>query len=377
MIKTIDDIKRQKDFLLTQKKGLRDIKIMPLRESSLAGKVDEIADFIDMCWAETYGEQDRFNYNQDYLKWVFGNGGFNSDTSLVAQKSDKVTGLILTAPFKFLYNNLEFDTSIVTALSINPAIKSNGLGRLIYLNVQENSINSLSGIFNWYHSSIQNKFSSHNIHTSQEKNHFDFWGHYHLMSRVFDFQRANECDRLKWYEKLGMIPFSGIKKVSNKEEIEEIDEKNLEEVCDCVNQNTRKNNEGRLFTYDEFKNYAAFTGDKTGFRSKGFVHRNNQGKIDAIGIGYVIETIGKKRDNLFFLDYLLLDTDKKRFIVPFEEAISNNYNVYGLVTLDSRLGLRDGYLPSRTVLSCYSIPFSQDFTKKDNLKRAYPIIEHK
>lgn len=75
MIKTAAAIERQKENLLERKPSLRDVQIVPLRESSLAGKTEEIAAFIDLCWADTYGNQDRFNYEAEYLEWVFGDRG--------------------------------------------------------------------------------------------------------------------------------------------------------------------------------------------------------------------------------------------------------------------------------------------------------------
>ena len=86
---------------------------------------------------------------------------------------------------------------------------------------------------------------------------------------------------------------------------------------------------------------------------------------------------GKNRDRLFFLDHLLPGSEKSRFIRVVETKAEEQFGVYGLVTLDGRLGLREGYLPSRTVLSCYCIPFCEEIRKKDRRKRPFPILDHK
>jgi hypothetical protein len=87
---------------------------------------------------------------------------------------------------------------------------------------------------------------------------------------------------------------------------------------------------------------------------------NNTGKIVGVAIGYSLETIGKNRNRLFFLDHFLPGPEKAGFILAVEAKAEERFGVYGLVTLDGRLGLREGYLPSRTVLSYYSIPFCEE-----------------
>lgn len=377
MIKTAAAIERQKENLLERKPSLRDVQIVPLRESSLAGKTEEIAAFIDLCWADTYGNQDRFNYEAEYLEWVFGDRGFNDDASLIAMLGKDVMGLILMTPRSLCYEGREYRTGILTALSIHPRIKAHGLARYLFLNSQEYAARSLPCCVQWYHSSIENLFSSHRIHTNQERDYFDHWGDYHLLSRILDFDRADANARLQWYERAGVGLFAGRKSPDRTITVAQIDADNVEEVCAAMNEDVAKRGEGRVFTVGELQRYACFQGGRGAFGSAGWFYRNRDGKIAGVAIGYSLETIGKNRDRLFFLDHLLPSPEKTRFIRAVEAKAEELFGIYGLVTLDGRLGLREGYLPSRTVLSCYSIPFCEETRKRDSRKRPFPILDHK
>jgi hypothetical protein len=377
VIKTPADIERQKEDLLRRKPVLRDLRIVPLRESPMAGKTEDIAAFIDLCWADTYGNQDRFNYEADYLEWVFGDGGVDNDTSLAAMRGEDVMGIILGTPRKLLYCEKIHDTTICTGLSIHPLIKSEGLGRYIFLNVQEEAIRNLPCMFQWYHSSIANRFSSHQLHKVLEKDFFDHWYDYHLLSRIFDFNRVKNNARMYWYEQLGLWPFSGRKAPDEAMRIAEITAGTVDEVRHALNDEAKRQGAGRLFTSEELCRYACFQGTHGTFRSAGWFHRDRQGKIDSVAIGYPLETIGKNRDHVFFLDHLLPGPEKSSFIRSVEVQVYERFGVYGMITLDGRLGLREGYLPSRTILSCYSISFCEEIRKRDSRNRPFPIIDHK
>lgn len=377
MIKSPADIERQKDDLLQRKPVLRELQIVPLWESPFAGKTEEIAAFIDLCWADTYGNQDRFNYEADYLEWAFRDGGLNDDASLVALRGKDVVGINLMTPRTLRYDGREHRTEIFSGLSIHPRIKAEGLGRYLFLNNQACIARRLPCCFQWYHSSMTNLFSSHRLHTSQERNYFDHWGNYHLLSRILDFDRANDNARLRWYEHAGVRLFAGRKNAGGAMPITQIASDNVEEVCATLNDDVTRRGEGRVFNIEELQRYACFRAKHGSFGSAGWFYRDRMGKIAGVAIGYSLETIGKNRDRLFFLDHLLPGSEKSRFIRVVETKAEEQFGVYGLVTLDGRLGLREGYLPSRTVLSCYCIPFCEEIRKKDRRKRPFPILDHK
>jgi hypothetical protein len=381
MIKTAQDVKIQKEELLKRKPALEHVEIKPLSNVFGKEKQKELADFIHHCWADTYGpKQDMFDYDYKYLDCVFGDGGLDSNQSLVATQDRKVLGVSLATPRTFIYKGKEMKTYINAALSINPDIKSNGLGRYIFLMIQENIIqNHLGGAFFWYHSSIHNKFSSHKVHTQQENDFFDLWGHYSLNSRVFDIDRAINNAHLKSYEALGLRLFAGRNKGSDSERLEEIREQNVEEICNCLNSYAKNGGEGRIFSAEELKRETTCIGGEVGSNSYGLFQRNSTGNVIGIAVGYNITIIGKNKDNVFFLDNLYLGEgiNKQRFINNIENHVSDRFGVFGIVTLDQRLGIMNKYLPSGTVLSCYSIPFHENFLKTDYYKRKTPILDHK
>jgi hypothetical protein len=377
VIKTPADIERQKEDLLRRKPVLRNLRIVPLRESPLAGKTEDIAAFIDECWADTYGNQDRFNYETDYLEWVFGDGGLDSDASLVALREKEVVGLGLATPRTLRYDGREHKTLIFTALSIHPRIKAEGLGRYLFLNCQEIAARRLPCFIVWYHSSIANPFSSHQVHTIQERDYFDHWGDYHLLSRILDYNRANDNARLRWYEQVGLRLFSGRKSPGGAMPVTQIATDNVEEVCAALNDDVARQGEGRVFTVEELQRYACFRGRRGSFGSAGWFYRDLMGRIAGVAIGYSLETIGKNRDRLFFLDHFFPGPEKSSFIRAVEAKVDEQFGVYGLVTLDGRLGIREGYLPSLTILSCYSISFCEEIRKRDSRNRPFPIIDHK
>lgn len=134
MLKTSDDLIRQKEILLQNYPDLSGVEIRQAKAvlSSIAG----LADFIDRCYAHTYGPQERFIYNPDYLQWVFGENGFSSPVSLAAVENGEIVGIFLFTPRNLLYKGQRFSTGICSGLSIRPDRSGQGLSQYLYNHCQ-------------------------------------------------------------------------------------------------------------------------------------------------------------------------------------------------------------------------------------------------
>jgi hypothetical protein len=381
MLKTSDHLNRQKEFLLQKHPDLSGVEIRQAKAvlPSTAG----LADLIDRCWAHTYGQQERFLYNPDYLQWVFGVNGLPSPVSLTAVENGEIVGIFLFTPRNLLYKGQRFNTGICSGLSIRPDRSGRGVSQYLYNQVQLAGQAFLDGLFFWYHSSIENRFSSHAVLNRFDTGFTDSWGHYHLNSRVFDYGRGVANTRLRAYEKLGLTVFSGmpgkpIRGPGWQNALEPVGLNQVEEAVQVLNHDSQTHGEGRWFTEDEFRHYALFTGKSTDFESCGYIYRKS-GKLVGLAIGYVVDIMGKTVDRVFFLDCLYLEpgTDKSAFIRLLEHSVYERFRVYGMVTLDRRLTFLNGYLPTRTVLSLYSVAFTERLVKKDADKRLMPILDHK
>lgn len=361
-MRNLNDILRQEEKIISKHPYLLDVEFKKVSDTNLSTK--EIAEFIDVSWKDTYKGKERFIYDESYLKWAYGFNGLKSENSLCAYKGDKLVGLLLYTPRTISYNGDLVNTGIESALSILPTEKGNGLAQYFFSKVQKNSILKIPLIFVWFHKSLKYNFSNLNIQKKTNKDLVDY-SSFKFNARVFDYQRATSNSNLFMYEK-AFIKLLSKDVRKQKEKIELIDDDNIEEAFKFANTYSKQNN-GRIFSFDEFKNYANYSDNN--FSSMGLVTRKNN-EIEKLLVGYPITTEYNHKDNVFFLDYFITNTNND--VSSFEETIKDKYDVHTILSLYPQHGITNLFLPTRNVLSLNAIEFNKSLMPYKSF-----IIDHK
>jgi hypothetical protein len=362
-MKNLNDILRQEEKIISKHPYLLDVEFKKVSDTNLS--IKEIADFIDVSWKDTYKGKERFIYDESYLRWAYGFNGFNNNSSLCALKDNNLIGIILFTPRNFMNNNYLINTGIQSGLSILSSEKGNGLGQILFTKAQKMAkIDDLSLIIYWFHKSLNIKYSSLKIQKKENKELVNY-NDYHINARIFDYQRATSNSDLFMYEK-AFIKLLSKDPRKEKEKIELIDDNNIEEAFKFAN-NYAKQNNGRVFSFDEFKNYANYSDNY--FSSMGLVARKNN-EIEKLFVGYPITTEYNHKDKVFFLDYFITNTNND--VSSFEGTIKDKYDVHTILSLYPQHGITNLFLPTRNVLSLKTIEFNKSLMPYKSF-----IIDHK
>lgn len=375
MIKSTDVINQQLNQLIEKHPNLEGITI---RSASQMNDNDFsfLADFIDHSWKSTYGEQERFDYNQDYLKWVFENKGFESPLSAVSKSGNELCGLIFFTKRRLLLNGVEVESGIQTALSIKTSHKGKGLAQFQILNLQKMAIGMIPLLFYWWDQSVKTKRSSYKIFNTLDKNYLDFWGRFPLKTKILNYRRAVKNAHLNPVEKMGLRIMMTMEGHGRKRTVERIDSSNTEEVTTFINQSVKTKGYGRLFTNSELFDYACFDGKATNFSSLGVLLRHSNGKVAGVAVGYNLNVIGKSIDNALFLDCIIVENkhDLSSMFLAIESVALEKLNPFAILTLHPSAGLMQGFAPVGKFLICNSINFKEGFRKP---QKQTMFLDHK
>ncbi len=379
-MKTTNDILGQKQMLFDKNQYLIDVQVNRVADI-FAGEnmLPLLEEYIEESWANTYGDLERFVYNQDFLRWAFGYQGLDSKSSVAMRKNHQTIAVILHTPRTLLYQGLEVRCGIHTCMSVHPGNTTNGLAKYLMIAFQQACMeDDYDGTFFWLHSSLPKPVTSYRVLSAFEGKLMDNWGDYNVKIRILNPERVTAFSHLKTHEiKIARL-LSKYKAGTPGIEYEVINAANCEEALNFVNNYARDQGEGRLFDPDEFRQYAMYDNNNPDFAVLGVVKRV-QGQIKAVMIGYFIYMVGKGRDSIFFIDQLCIDkqVDFNDFIKNIELIIIEQFNPSSLMCMDQRLGVAQRYLPSGSILACRAIAFKPSLIKKDKKKRAIPIIDMK
>ncbi|MCP4132863.1 MAG: hypothetical protein GY754_17995 [bacterium] len=372
MVKTPKLLKQQEQALLQKYNFLREIKYEKLTSVYPSHKLNELADFIDLCWRAGYKDQFRFDYTPDYLKWLFVPGEPGLDHSRVALSGDTIAAVFFSVPRTVFFQGRSFKTVLLTGLSVHPEFQAKGVSQHISLNIQEQAMETSGGLFCWFHSSPENISPSQRIHTECEKEFFDLWGRYHL--KVLECNNGQEEIDRNNIDKGHTLP----------PEFEVIGENNYNEVSLFLNEEAKKGTGGRMFSPEEFKQYACYKGEYSNFSSYGILFRKEK-EIAGVIVGYTIDILGEDRNTIFFLDYLYFNNEIEAdspgsftsFVNDSAGIIKKRFTVTGILTIDQRPGKKEGFTPTGGIITCNSVPFCDEFIKKERLKRKSPVLDYK
>jgi len=379
-LKTAKELLNQREMLFNKNQYLVDININKVADI-FAGEnmLEQLEEYIEASWANTYGNLERFEYNQGFLRWTFGYNGLDSKTSVALSKNGQTIAIVLHSPRTLIYQGQETRCGIHTCLSVHPENTAHGLAKYLIVALEQACMEEeYDGIYFWFHSSLPKPVTCFRIYNSFDGALMENWGDYNLKIRILNPERVAAFTHLKAYE-IGIAHLiSRPRPVKSLRDYEEISDNNWEDALHFLNNFARNRGEGRLFAPDEFKQYAMFDDNNSEFAVLGLVKRV-RGEIKAVMIGYYIYMSGKDRDSIFFIDLLCVDkqVEFNEFLKCIELLIIKRFNPSCLMCMDQRLGLAQRYLPSGTILACRSIAFKPTLVKSDKKKRIVPIIDMK
>lgn len=360
--------------LLNARQELREVEVGPIRNLWPNATWDELARYVESSWADTYGEQSRFLYSAGYLSWLFGPEGLASDMSVAAKVGHEVAGVLLYAKRRVLGPTGPVDTGIATQLSVLSHHKGMGLVKLLHLCSQREAAGRLAGTFCWLDPAVATPASSYRIFPRLEGEHLEHWGTYRLRLRVMDPRRVADAVSLRWYERPAVFALRPRRAGAGPPEL--VDGGNADEVTEFLNATGPAVR--RLFSPEELLRYAATTDEAHGFRTCGVVLRGS-GQMAGVAVAYPTELAGHERESLLFVDWLALKQGygAARIAAALESLAREPYDACALVTLDPRLNIARGYLPTRRAIGCYCTPLRPELARTDVAQAALPPIDEK
>jgi len=384
MFKNKNNINHQRQALLERHPDLVEYQIGQLNMFPWGEDYHKLARLVNDAWANTYDNQDRFDYGADYLQWVYGSAKDASVCVWGADCKDNPIGLFLGTRRTFHLYGRDMETCIHSALSVHPSVKGKGVAQLLYLTFQQIDIDCLAGFFAWYDITVKVEKPSHKILPVLDKDYYDPWGSFSLGSRVLSAERCFITSHMSASERSVLWALTKVwrqGKICNHNNTEKITESNIEECLQFLNNTTRGIGVGRIYSAQELARYACYHNPIYTFHSIGFLLRK-LGNIIGLLIGYPLDVIGRARDRAFFVDMVCFadattDIDRKAFLLECEEYIRQEFDPFVIMTLDGRLNWRLGYFPVGKRLVCYSLPFGKEFMKKQEWKYSFPPMDHK
>jgi len=372
MVKSVDLAESQLRELLGAREQLRGMVVGPVREVWPDVTWEELARYVEYSWADTYQDQSRFCYSPGYLAWLFGTDGLGWDLSIAAKGGDEVVGVLLTAPRRIVTPHGLLDTGIATQLSVHPHRKGAGIGKLLHLSNQREATRRLAGTFCWLDPAVATPASSYRILSRLEGEHLEHWGTYRLRLRVIDPARVAATVSLRFCERPVVSLVRA--RLGRAVPLELIGAGNVEEATEFLN--STGPDVRRVFSPEELMRYAATQDDQRGFHTGGVVVRQC-GRIEGVAAAYPTELAGHEGNPLVFVDWVALTEDARpaRLARALEAMAREQFDACALVTLDPRLGLGCGYLPTRRVIGCYCTPFREELVTPSQAAHPPPIDE--
>jgi hypothetical protein len=134
MIRTLEDLNRQKETLFQKHPNLRDLRIVKLQEAGWDYR--RLSDFIESCWRDYYRpEESRMIFSPEFLEWQMP----ELQGICALDQDGRYIGCILSFPRSYSQDNrMNLETfSVISCLSIVPNVRGSGIAQLLSFLIQE------------------------------------------------------------------------------------------------------------------------------------------------------------------------------------------------------------------------------------------------
>jgi ribosomal protein S18 acetylase RimI-like enzyme len=306
-----------------------------------------ISEFMETAWAESYQmgagqSKSRFVFTAGYLDWLLAAKTDFRESVLVAIEPDtnEVAGLILMVPRQMQWHDRQFQSGILTGLSVAPSHRRRGIGQLLHFAAKRTLFEQNQGqpVFMWWDSACSGRGQAMRTFLRQDHN-VVVAGRHAMLYRIFDGVAAARVLDLSWYEKLYLTAFADRnrnlrRKIQNSVQL--MSTEDAEEVFDTLLVTRRSDRIlGRRFTKGSFVNETCFVPSDTDdpFRPLSFVYRSG-GKPKAALWGYRIPVRQVDTGGIMVTDQLILDgslsrRQRRRFVRNCEQIALEQFDVMG------------------------------------------------
>jgi len=300
-----------------------------------------IADHVDTSWKDTYvytsGQaKGRFVYTAGYFNWLFGDSEKNKELITLVLDKAEVAGLAVVVPRRVRFDSGILDSGTLTAISINPNYKRQGLMQLINLHIKQQMFDQTDGqpYLLWWDSINSDK--GHSLTIFKEKDStIDFIGAFPIVYRMYDYKRAVQTLHLASYEKPIVKFTSDIKKGSGVD-AKVMDANNADEFYSrFLNRRNPNKRIQRLWNKDEFIYQSTFSNP---FSDDAFtplyIAYAKSGKIIGASLAYRIPITQIGTDNFMFTDHFVVEegtsiSDMRKMLREGERLASEEFDIMG------------------------------------------------
>ena len=365
-----DRINNYKKSLYIKNPELENIELVVLKDTGLM--TNEISEFIEASWNDTYGDEARLVYSPDFIKWLLENSK-NLDISFAVKnkKNNELAGIFLGLSRNVITDNNDIlKCAIHTGLSVKPSYKNKGIGAFILLErLYLLKKKQFDLAFDWYDIRKDKQGSAFQI---SKKNPLMSYAFVNVNGKTFDIAKAEKYQALNIFEKsvLKLNLFINRPQTKKLDGISS-DLKNIDEMMALCSLCNAHRPLCRHFTKDEFIKQL------NGCKQNILIVLEKDGKPKAILQGFKNKI--NNEDAVAYLDMVLFHPDltfreKRNFLREAEYRIENEHHCFSAIVLDSATNenlLKYGYLPfEKQAIACFPIS-EKHFPGKKELKKIF------
>jgi hypothetical protein len=252
MIRTLEDLNRQKEALFQKHPELHQYKCCRISEIGIS--LDELKGFIWECWQTDY-QQGATIVSEPFIEWIIGDGCLHELSSLaILNEHEEVLGVVLGIKREYEWYGTRFPSVLNTGFSVDPQYRGQGICqylRLSYLDANLRQGYPLT--VGWFDSRHNQPGTAHYLYAKKnEAIHADipFYG------KTLDYNMAVRQGQLstlqKIYLRLSTFIFPLIKKNSlGKHYVEECRECDLQRYLTLLGSSVQQAPLKRVFSERE------------------------------------------------------------------------------------------------------------------------------
>lgn len=185
MKKQQNDYDYQEKKLMEKHPELRALKCISINHPSL--RMGSLAKFIEMCWQNDYGNENRILFTTKFLKWGMGE---KPEGNVAITKEGKIVGALICLERNYNHNGKQIQYAIKTALSVQNEYRGQGIAQWISVKLKRTLMKkNFDFSMVWYDTRHNHSESSFQLLGLKKPSPHGLMP-IRIMSRMFDFKKA-------------------------------------------------------------------------------------------------------------------------------------------------------------------------------------------
>lgn len=171
--------------LIIKHPELSNMSVFPLEKTDL--KLEELSDFIEMCWMHDYGLEPRIRFSPEFLEW---NMGKNLSGMAVRGSTGELLGVYLCFERYYCLKGRTRAYAFETGLSVHPNHRGKGIGQWLAIALKKMMVDKgVDFYLTWYDTRHNLPGSSFQIFTANTSGS-DTSAHTGILLRILNFNKA-------------------------------------------------------------------------------------------------------------------------------------------------------------------------------------------